>query len=454
MPNRPVPTVLTIAGSDSGGGAGIQADLKALAACGVHGMTAITALTAQSTTGVTGVHPVPADFIVQQVRTVAEDLGVDAVKTGMLGTAETVAAVVEALDLLPDGVPLVVDPVMVAESGATLLDEPARRAVVERLLPRATVITPNLPEARALLEVAGVTPPDDAEGLARALHDLGPQVVVVTGGHREEATDVVFDGEAITLAPGDRHPDGAAHGSGCTHASALAAHLALGVDPINAARRAKAIAAQAVRDGLRGLGRGPGPVDVLGIAHQAPDLAAPVPEAPIETTEHGLRPQGEGWYVINLADVPAYVAEGAGESCDLEPPTAEWRQYGVNVHVLGPGEPNGLYHSETEQEDFLVLFGEPLLIIEEQERRLKPWDLVHCPPGAKHIFVGAGDGPSAILMAGGRRPAYRLLYPASEVAARHGASARETTPYNKDAYGGVGWPGWTTRRFPWPPPGV
>src|SRR6186713_1690184 len=145
-----IPRVLSIAGSDSGGGAGIQADLKAFARAGVHGMTAITALTAQNTVGVTGVHPVPPEFVVEQVRAVAEDIGVDAVKIGMLGTAEIVAAVREALELLPAGTPVVLDPVMVAESGAVLLDEPARAAIVELLLPRATVITPNLPEARVL----------------------------------------------------------------------------------------------------------------------------------------------------------------------------------------------------------------------------------------------------------------------------------------------------------------
>jgi hydroxymethylpyrimidine/phosphomethylpyrimidine kinase len=259
---RSTPAVLSIAGSDSGGGAGIQADLKAFARCGVHGMTAITALTAQSTVGVTGVHPVPGDFIVEQVRAVAEDIGVDAVKIGMLGTAEIVAAVDRALDLLEPGTPVVVDPVMVAESGAILLDDDARQALVDTLLPRATVITPNLPEARVL---AGPDPPDDVEELARALHALGPGVVVVTGGHREEATDVLFDGDGIHLIPGERHPDGAAHGSGCTHSSVLAAHLALGHSPLQAARAARAIAAAGVRDGLRDLGRGPGPVDVLSL---------------------------------------------------------------------------------------------------------------------------------------------------------------------------------------------
>jgi hydroxymethylpyrimidine/phosphomethylpyrimidine kinase len=261
MPNA-IPAVLSIAGSDSGGGAGIQADLKAFARSGVHGMTAITALTAQNTVGVTAVHPVPGAFIVEQVRAVAEDIGVDGVKIGMLGTAEIVAAVAEALDLLEPGTPVVIDPVMVAESGAVLLDDAARAALIDTLLPRATVITPNLPEARVL---AGDGAPDDVEELAQALHDLGPDVVVITGGHREEATDVLFDGDGIHLIPGERYPDGAAHGSGCTHSSALAAHLARGFSPLQAAQAARAIAAAAVRDGLRGIGRGAGPVDVLGL---------------------------------------------------------------------------------------------------------------------------------------------------------------------------------------------
>ena len=149
MPDPHVPAVLSIAGSDSGGGAGIQADLKAFARCGVHGMTAITALTAQSTVGVEAIHAVPPEMIVEQVRAVADDIGVDAVKIGMLGTAETVCAVRDALEYVGDA-PIVIDPVMVAESGAVLLDDAARQAIVDELLPLAAVITPNLPEARVL----------------------------------------------------------------------------------------------------------------------------------------------------------------------------------------------------------------------------------------------------------------------------------------------------------------
>jgi hydroxymethylpyrimidine/phosphomethylpyrimidine kinase len=264
--DRPVPAVLSIAGSDSGGGAGIQADLKAFARCGVHGMTAITALTAQSTVGVTGIQPVPADFIVEQVRAVAEDIGVDAVKIGMLGTAETVRAVRAALELLEPGTPIVLDPVMVAESGAVLLDEPARAAIVEELLPRVTVITPNVPEARVL---AAAADGEEVEAIARRLHELGPAAVVVTGGHREQAIDVFFDGDRLERIAGERYPDGAAHGSGCTHSSALAAHLALGHSPLEAARAAKRIAGEAVRDGIRELGAGPGPVDVFALTARA-----------------------------------------------------------------------------------------------------------------------------------------------------------------------------------------
>jgi hydroxymethylpyrimidine/phosphomethylpyrimidine kinase len=258
-PSRSIPAVLSIAGSDSGGGAGIQADLKAFAACGVHGMTALTAVTWQNTVEVAGVTPIPPDAIVGQVRAVAEDIGVDAVKTGMLGDEPTIAAVVEALALV-EGAPLVVDPVMVAESGAVLLEPEARRALVERLLPLAAVATPNLDEAR---ELAGLAPGSAQAELARAVHALGPRAVVVTGGHLDSGTDVFFDGERLEEIPGERHPGGASHGSGCTHSAALAAFLALGCQPLEAARRAKELASNAVRDGLSGLGAGAGPVDAL-----------------------------------------------------------------------------------------------------------------------------------------------------------------------------------------------
>ena len=263
MPPRSIPAVLSIAGSDSGGGAGIQADLKAFARCGVHGMTAITAITVQNTVEVRGVEPVSPETIVGQVRAVAEDIGVDAVKVGMLGDVATIEAVARAIGELPSGTPVVVDPVMVAESGARLLRPEAQAALVERVLPLATVVTPNLPEARAL---AGPSAGDDAEALARAVHALGPANVVVTGGHRDEAIDLFYDGEQMVAIPGDRYPDGAAHGSGCTHSSALAAHLAHGYAPLEAARAARVIAGEAVRDGLRELGRGAGPVDVLGLS--------------------------------------------------------------------------------------------------------------------------------------------------------------------------------------------
>jgi hydroxymethylpyrimidine/phosphomethylpyrimidine kinase len=260
-----IPRVLSIAGSDSGGGAGIQADLKAFAACGVHGMTAITALTAQNTVGVTAVESVSPEMVIAQVRAVLADIGVDAAKVGMLGTAETVEAVRLALGELEPGTPVVVDPVMVSESGAELLNPPARAALIEQILPLATVATPNLPEARALTGLGDVA----ADTLARAVHALGPSIVVVTGGHRDRAVDVFYDGETIVELPGRRYPAGAAHGSGCTHSSALAAYLARGLSPLDAARRAREMAGAAVRDGLADIGAGVGPVDALGLVLRA-----------------------------------------------------------------------------------------------------------------------------------------------------------------------------------------
>jgi hydroxymethylpyrimidine/phosphomethylpyrimidine kinase len=260
-----VPCALSIAGSDSGGGAGIQADLKAFARCGVHGATAITAITVQNTVEVRRVYPLPPQAIVEQVAVVAEDIGVDVVKIGMLGSVETIEAVAEALGYTGDA-PVVIDPVMVAESGARLLDEDAVQALREILLPRAAVVTPNVPEARVL---SGRGEEASGEQLAQAIQALGPAAVVVTGGHREEAVDIFFDGQKLVEIPGERYPDGAAHGSGCTHSSALAAHLALGFTPLEAARRAKEIASEAVRSGLAGLGAGAGPVDVFGLAGQA-----------------------------------------------------------------------------------------------------------------------------------------------------------------------------------------
>jgi hydroxymethylpyrimidine/phosphomethylpyrimidine kinase len=273
-----VPTALAIAGSDSGGGAGIQADLKAFARCGVYGTTAITAITAQNTVGVQAIETVAPEAILAQVRAILADIRLDAVKVGMLGTIETVHAVARALDELPAHIPVVVDPVMVAESGARLLDAAAHDALIEEILPRASVITPNLPEARALagrvVGDAGGAAPDvdaqerEAEELARALLELGPRVVVITGGHRERAADLFLaagEAERPVELDGERQPDGAAHGSGCTHSSLLTAQLALGRTPLDAARVARRLTGEAVRDGLREVGAGAGPVDVLAL---------------------------------------------------------------------------------------------------------------------------------------------------------------------------------------------
>jgi hydroxymethylpyrimidine/phosphomethylpyrimidine kinase len=276
------PRALSIAGSDSGGGAGVQADLKAFARCGVHGMSAITAITAQNTLGVDAVYGLPPEIVLAQVRAVAADIGVDAVKVGMLGSVETVHAVALALDELPAEIPVVVDPVMVSESGARLLDRDAESALVGEILSRASIVTPNVAEARVLAGYAThpryekqieTRPKDersDAIDLAQAVSSLGPGIVVLTGGHRAQAIDLFLEpgarAEEVVEIPGERYPDGAAHGSGCTHSSVLAAQLALGYAPLQAAFTARALAGEAVADGLQDVGEGPGPVDVIGLA--------------------------------------------------------------------------------------------------------------------------------------------------------------------------------------------
>jgi hydroxymethylpyrimidine kinase/phosphomethylpyrimidine kinase len=251
-----VPRCLTIAGSDSGGGAGIQADLKAFAAAGCHGMTAIVALTAQNTKGVTAVHEAPSEFVRAQLDAVFGDIGVDAAKTGMLFSRELIETVADFLG--GRGVPLVVDPVMVASSGAKLLQDDAVETLVSRLFPLAAIVTPNLPEAEALAGSTGTR-----RKLATRIHELGAPAVVVTGGHGEEAVDHLFDGERHVEIPVERLDVAATHGAGCTHSATLAAGLARGQSLEEAAREAARAAADSVRHGLAGLGHGEGPVDVL-----------------------------------------------------------------------------------------------------------------------------------------------------------------------------------------------
>jgi hydroxymethylpyrimidine/phosphomethylpyrimidine kinase len=248
---------LTIAGSDSGGGAGVQADLKAFAAAGAHGMSAIVALTAQNTVGVTAVHELPPEFVTAQLDAVFTDLGVDAAKTGMLFSRTVIEAV--AGYLADMRVPLVVDPVMIASSGAQLLQEDAVGALVSRLFPLATVVTPNLMEARALVGEGS------RRELAARLVGLGTRAAIVTGGHGDDAVDHVFDGRAHYEIPVERLDVAATHGAGCTHSATLAALLARRLPLVEAARGAARAAADAVRHGLPELGAGDGPVDILNV---------------------------------------------------------------------------------------------------------------------------------------------------------------------------------------------
>jgi len=261
------PRCLTIASSDSGGGAGIQADLKAFAAAGCHGTSALVAVTAQNTVGVTAIQDLPPAFVAAQLEAVFDDIGVDAAKTGMLFSApliETVADFLEAWAL-----PLVVDPVMVASSGAQLLEHDAVETLVERLFPLATVVTPNLAEAEIL---AGAKRQTKAE-LADRIHALGAPAVVVTGGHGEPV-DHLFDGQEHFEIPIERRDSYATHGAGCTHSATLCAGLARGLSLREAAENAARVANDAVAHGLAEIGAGDGPVDVFDLT--AASLAMPL----------------------------------------------------------------------------------------------------------------------------------------------------------------------------------
>jgi hydroxymethylpyrimidine/phosphomethylpyrimidine kinase len=251
-----IPRCLTIAGSDSGGGAGIQADLRAFAAAGCFGTSAIVALTAQNTLGVTAVQELPPGFVRAQLAAVFDDIGVDAAKTGMLFSRELIETVADFLGQHP--VPLVVDPVMVASSGAKLLQDDAVETLVGRLFPLATVVTPNLPEAQALAGRGG-----SRTELAERLHALGAPAVIVTGGHGEDAVDHLFDGRQHVEIEVERHDVAATHCAGCTHSATLAALLARGESLEDAARGAAHVASEAVRNGLVEIGAGEGPVNVF-----------------------------------------------------------------------------------------------------------------------------------------------------------------------------------------------
>jgi hydroxymethylpyrimidine/phosphomethylpyrimidine kinase len=259
--DRIVPRALTIATSDSGGGAGIQADLKAFAAAGAHGMSALVALTAQNTIAVTAIHELPPEFVTAQLEAVFDDIGVDAAKTGMLFSRRLIETVADFLEQHP--VPLVVDPVMVASSGAQLLEDDAVDALVHRLFPLATVVTPNLHEAEAL--AGGPAPKRE---LAARIHELGAPAVVVTGGHGEPI-DHVFDGREHVEIPVQRHDVAATHGAGCTHSATLAALMARGLSLGQSARGAAEAASRAVAHGLPELGAGDGPVDILDVKGRA-----------------------------------------------------------------------------------------------------------------------------------------------------------------------------------------
>ncbi len=254
-----MPCALTIAGSDSGGGAGIQADLKTFQALGVYGMSAVTAITAQNTTGVRAVQEVTPEVVAAQIDAVMEDIGVDGAKTGMLSSAAIVEAVADRVRHWGFAPVLVVDPVMVAKSGDRLLREDAVEALVRHLLPLAAVVTPNLPEAEVLVG-RRIVSDGDVRQAARDIAALGPRAVVVKGGHRQgDPLDVLFDGHAFHEFHGRRVDTPSTHGTGCTFSAAIAAHIALGADVVDAVARAKHYLATAIERATP-IGHGHGPV--------------------------------------------------------------------------------------------------------------------------------------------------------------------------------------------------
>ena len=251
---------LTIAGSDSGGGAGIQADLKTFTALGVYGMTAITAITVQNTVGVFGVHPIPPDTVYNQIKVVAEDIGVDALKTGMLFSEEIIQAVSQAIkDFKLNN--LVVDPVMIAKSGDPLLKESARKTLLDKLLPLALVITPNIPEAEDIckFEIKNV---EDMEKACKVIHSLGSKYVVLKGGHLEGDTkiDVIYDGKNFEYLKAKSILTKNTHGTGCTFSAAITAFLAKGENPIDAIKKAREYIQGAIENSLS-IGKGHGPLN-------------------------------------------------------------------------------------------------------------------------------------------------------------------------------------------------
>lgn len=254
--------VLIIAGSDSGGGAGIQADIKAVSALGGYAMTAITALTAQNTLGVHAIHEVPADFIQRQIEVVLDDLGADAIKIGMLHRADVIEAVADTLVKLAPDVPLVLDPVMIAKGGHALLEPDAVEALITRLLPRATVITPNVPEAEALTGVK-IDAVEDFGPAGDKLSRLGAKAALIKGGHMDGncVTDVLWqDGHHADVFQSVRIDSQHTHGTGCTLASSIACGLAQGRDLVSAIKRARAYVHQAIQ-GAPGYGHGHGPLN-------------------------------------------------------------------------------------------------------------------------------------------------------------------------------------------------
>jgi hydroxymethylpyrimidine kinase/phosphomethylpyrimidine kinase len=324
--------ILTIAGSDSGGGAGIQADLKAITVLGGYGMSAITALTAQNTVGVHGIHPVPVDFIRLQIEAILSDIGADAAKTGMLATPEIVTAVAEELKRFKVET-VVVDPVMVAKSGDSLLSKEAKGTLKEKLLPLAFLVTPNLPEAS---ELCGF-PVHDFEGMkdaARVIHRSGPRHVLIKGGHLEkEATDLLFDGERFERFDAPRLSSRNTHGTGCTYSAALATLLAQGLSVSEAVREAKQFITRAIALGLK-IGSGHGPTNpyahVLRFKEREDVLSR------LEKALDRMACEPLGWLIPEVRSNLGYALPGAMDFSEVAAVPGRISQAGERIIVSKP----------------------------------------------------------------------------------------------------------------------
>jgi len=438
---RTIPKALTMAGSDSGGGAGIQADLKTFAALGVHGMSALTSVTAQNTLGVTVIQDLSPEIVKAQIEAVAEDIGVDAAKTGMLHTSEIIEAIAE--EIKKYSFPTVVDPVMVAKSGAVLLQPDAIETLKNRLLPLARVVTPNAPEAEALSGLK-VRSYDDAVAAAKKISSLGPQAVVVKGGHIQgsSAVDVLYIDGIVKRFEAERVSSDATHGTGCSFSAAIAAEIAKGREIVEAVASAKRLVSDAIRFGLK-LGKGHGPVNPLAPLYREAErywVTRNISEA-LKTLEtdpnfYRLIPESQTNLVMALsfptgyddvAAIPGRIVRIGKWAYASAPP-----QFGVSKHVAATVLVAQRFET-TVRAGMNIRFSEEILrVCERLKLTVSSYDRTREPPevkstegrstiwGAEEAIKAIGRVPDIIFHRGdwGKEPMITILAPTATEATK------------------------------------